>query len=199
MGRNKLCVRRLESELRMRSLVRRPGLPKSDRRRARLAARLDDRAEQVVRRPPRVERSLRWGRDARNRARGRRGRDDRPLHVGGRVAALIASLVGGLRPQWLVGVLLGSGWMLVVGTYLVLFWSSAGQTPGMRLLRVRVHGPAGEPLSVDHSCAWSGSCSRSCRCSPASFLCCSPSSDAGSDFLAGTVVVYDDVRASELE
>ena len=56
------------------------------------------------------------------------------------MAALVSSLVGGLRPEWLVGALLASGWMLVVGTYFALFWSSAGQTAGMRLLHLRVLG-----------------------------------------------------------
>ena len=52
--------------------------------------------------------------------------------------ALVASLVGGLRPQWLVGMLLGLGWILIAGGYFVLFWSTTGQTPGMRLFRLRV-------------------------------------------------------------
>ena len=60
--------------------------------------------------------------------------------------ALIASLVGTLRPAWLVGLLLASGWALLVGAYFTLFWSLAGQTPGMRLLRLRVRGPEERPL-----------------------------------------------------
>lgn len=64
------------------------------------------------------------------------------------MSALVASLVGGLRPQWLVGVLLASGWALIAGSYFVLFWSSVGQTPGMRLLHLRVRGPAGDPPSI---------------------------------------------------
>jgi uncharacterized RDD family membrane protein YckC len=62
--------------------------------------------------------------------------------------ALISSLVGTLRPTWLVGVLLGGGWTLVAGGYLVLFWSSAGRTPGMNLLRVRVRDKSDGPPSV---------------------------------------------------
>lgn len=54
------------------------------------------------------------------------------------VVALIGSLVGGIRPEWLVGVLLSVGWILVAGGYFVIGWSAAGQTFGMRLLRVRV-------------------------------------------------------------
>ena len=67
------------------------------------------------------------------------------------VVALIASLVGGLRPQWLVGVLLLVGWVVIAGGYFVLFWSSAGQTLGMRLLRLRVRTAAGDPPSVGRS------------------------------------------------
>ena len=62
--------------------------------------------------------------------------------------ALISSLVGTLRPTWLVGALLGAGWTLVAGGYLVLFWSGAGRTPGMNLLSVRVREGSGGPPSV---------------------------------------------------
>jgi uncharacterized RDD family membrane protein YckC len=67
------------------------------------------------------------------------------------VVAIVASLVGGLRPQWLVGVLLSVGWVAVAGSYFVLFWSSAGRTPGMRLLRLRVETRSGEVPSVGRS------------------------------------------------
>jgi hypothetical protein len=53
-----------------------------------------------------------------------------------------AEQVGGLRPAWLAGALAASGWLLVVAMYFVLFWSTAGQTPGIRLLRVRVCLPS---------------------------------------------------------
>jgi uncharacterized RDD family membrane protein YckC len=36
-------------------------------------------------------------------------------------------------------------WSLVVATYFVLFWSLAGETPGMRLMALRVVGDTGEP------------------------------------------------------
>ena len=62
--------------------------------------------------------------------------------------ALISSLVGTLRPAWLVGSLLGAGWVLVGGVYFVLFWSAAGRTPGMQLLRVRVRVASGGPPGV---------------------------------------------------
>ena len=67
------------------------------------------------------------------------------------VVSLVASLVGGLRPQWLVGALLAAHWILVGGAYFVLFWSAAGQTPGMRLLRLRVRTTEGGGLSAVRS------------------------------------------------
>jgi uncharacterized RDD family membrane protein YckC len=63
----------------------------------------------------------------------------------GATLALVASLVQELRPAWLVGVLAGAWWLLVSGSYFVLFWTAAGQTPGMRLLRLRVLDGDGEP------------------------------------------------------
>jgi uncharacterized RDD family membrane protein YckC len=67
------------------------------------------------------------------------------------LVALIASLAGGLRPPWLVASLLSVGWALAAGAYFVLFWSAAGHTPGMRLLRVSVQANAGRPPSVGRS------------------------------------------------
>jgi uncharacterized RDD family membrane protein YckC len=161
------------------------------------AARLDDRAEQAVRRPPRTVRPIYGGIATRAIALA----TDAALTivvfmsmVG--VVALIASLVGGLRPAWLVGALLGSGWLLIVATYFVLFWSAAGQTPGMRLLNVRVVGPAGKPPSIGRSLVrllglllaiiplFAGFV-------PALF---SERRRALPDLLAGTVVLYDDLR-----
>jgi uncharacterized RDD family membrane protein YckC len=62
--------------------------------------------------------------------------------------AVISSLVGTLRPAWLVELLLAGGGALVAGGYLVFFWSAAGRTPGMYLLRLRVQRPGGSRPSV---------------------------------------------------
>lgn len=60
---------------------------------------------------------------------------------------LVTSIFGTLRPTWLVATLAGVGGFLVIGLYFVVFWSTAGQTPGMRLMRLRVlHN--GEPPAV---------------------------------------------------
>jgi uncharacterized RDD family membrane protein YckC len=69
------------------------------------------------------------------------------------VAALVASLVGGLHPHWLAGTLLAGGWALLAGGYFVLFWSGAGQTPGMRLLHLRLRGRDGRPPSFGRAVA----------------------------------------------
>jgi len=67
--------------------------------------------------------------------------------VGGALIGLVASLFGGLRPEWLVGALAGAAaWLLLIG-YFVTFWSTVGQTPGMRVMRVRVVSASGEAPS----------------------------------------------------
>jgi len=68
--------------------------------------------------------------------------------VGSALIGLVASLVGHLHPKWLVGALLGAGYVLISILYFVGFWSTAGQTPGMRLMRVRVVTRAGSPPGI---------------------------------------------------
>jgi uncharacterized RDD family membrane protein YckC len=58
--------------------------------------------------------------------------------VGAALLGLVGSLVGDLRPQWLVALLAAVGWSLTVGGYFVLFWTTTGQTPGMRMMHLRV-------------------------------------------------------------
>ena len=55
------------------------------------------------------------------------------------------------------GAVLGAAglWSLVVGGYFVLFWTLAGETPGMRLMALRVIDRAGDPPGLDGRwCAW---------------------------------------------
>jgi uncharacterized RDD family membrane protein YckC len=59
------------------------------------------------------------------------------LVVGG-AAGLVGSLVGGIPTHWLAGLLLGVAGAIFALGYFTLFWSTAGQTPGMRLMHVRV-------------------------------------------------------------
>ena len=59
---------------------------------------------------------------------------------------LVASLTGGtLRPEWLAAALAAAGWIVVLTTYFALFWSTTGQTPGMRLMRLKVVTATGRP------------------------------------------------------
>jgi uncharacterized RDD family membrane protein YckC len=70
----------------------------------------------------------------------------------GAVFALVGSLVGDLDQLDKTGRLLaGVAWLAVVGTYFVLFWSTVGQTPGMRMMAVRVVAYDGHPPSVARS------------------------------------------------
>jgi uncharacterized RDD family membrane protein YckC len=112
------------------------------------------------------------------------------------IAGAIASLVNELRPAWLVGLIAGVAWFLVVGGYFVVFWTVTGHTPGMRLMCVRVQGRDGEPPHVI----------RSMVRFVAMLLCIVPiflgflpvalteRRRGLHDMLAGTVVVYDDAH-----
>ena len=118
--------------------------------------------------------------------------------VGGALIGLVASLFGELRPMWLVGRARGSragrSWS---SGYFVGFWSTVGQTPGMRMMHVRVSPgpgrrlrlafppPSGRPGSRGHL-LFTG------------FLPALVDSRrrALQDFLAGTTVVYARSRAA---
>ena len=54
-------------------------------------------------------------------------------------------MVGGFRPEWLAIVIAAAAGALLDVVYFAGFWTLAGQRPGMRLLRLRVLGPAGTP------------------------------------------------------
>jgi uncharacterized RDD family membrane protein YckC len=63
---------------------------------------------------------------------------------------LVQSLAGGL-PDWLLGTLVGVLYVIAAGAYLTFFWTVAGQTPGMNLLRLRVVDSAGETPGLGRS------------------------------------------------
>jgi uncharacterized RDD family membrane protein YckC len=65
--------------------------------------------------------------------------------TGAALVSLASSLVGGFRPQWLAVAIAAASATLLEIAYFAGFWSLAGQTPGMRLLRLRVVGPSGTP------------------------------------------------------
>jgi uncharacterized RDD family membrane protein YckC len=108
--------------------------------------------------------------------------------------ALITSLVGTLRPQSLVAVLLASGWALLASGYFVLFWSGAGQTPGMRLFRLRLYGRSGRPPSLGRAVLRAVGTLIAIVPLFAGYLpvLFDERRRGLPDFLAGTVVVYED-------
>ena len=113
------------------------------------AVRFDERAEHAVRRRERPAAPAYAGIGSRAVALAIDAFIALAIFVtGSAVVALIASLVGGIRPQWLAGTLLSIAWVIVGGGYFVLFWSAAGQTPGMRLMRLRVRRAAGGGISA---------------------------------------------------
>jgi uncharacterized RDD family membrane protein YckC len=73
------------------------------------------------------------------------------VFAGGAVLALVASLVGDQKFETVEKILAACAWAIVVASYFVLFWSTAGQTPGMRVLGLRVLGHDGRHPDVRHS------------------------------------------------
>jgi uncharacterized RDD family membrane protein YckC len=155
---------------------------------------LDDAVERVVRRradvaPARyagaVTRSLAFGVDL--------AIADVLFLIGAAMVGLVAELAGGLRPDWLLATLAGTGWTLVVGSYFVFFWTVLGRTPGMSLMRLRLADPSGLAPPFGRSVLrFAGLL---LAIAPA-FLGLLPvlfdTRRRGlHDFLAGTVVVYD--------
>jgi uncharacterized RDD family membrane protein YckC len=72
------------------------------------------------------------------------------LAVGAGVAFLVW-LFGGDPSTSVLAPTVGSGWLLLLGAYFVFFWSTTGQTPGMRILGLRVTAQDGRPLRARRS------------------------------------------------
>ena len=109
------------------------------------------------------------------------------------MVALVASLVGGIRPHWLAGSLLGAGSILIAAGYFVLFWSAAGQTPGMRLMRLRVRRADGGGISLGRAIVRAIGLALAIIPLFAGFVPAlfDERRRALPDYLAGTVVTYD--------
>jgi len=161
---------------------------------------LDDRAERTVRRRPQATRPVYAGVGSRGIALAIDSLIALGIFaIGSAVVAVIASLVGGIRPEWLAGSLLGAAWVLIAGGYFVLFWSSAGQTPGMRLMHLRVRRASGGGLSVARAFVRTIGLALAIIPLFAGFLPALFDSRrrALPDYLAGTVVVYDETSAPD--
>jgi uncharacterized RDD family membrane protein YckC len=112
--------------------------------------------------------------------------------VGSALVALVGSLVGELRPQWLAALLLGSAFLALEVVYFAGFWSTVGQTPGMRMLGLRVVGPGNAPPGFGRSLARLGGLLLAIVPCFAGFLPALVDDRRRGlhDFIAGTVVVY---------
>jgi uncharacterized RDD family membrane protein YckC len=115
------------------------------------------------------------------------------VFAGGAVLALVASLVGDLQIGTLERVLAALAWVTVVGFYFVLFWSTAGRTPGMRLMALRVLDPSGGHPAVGRSLLRLIGLALCIIPLFAGFLTVLVDDRRRGlhDYLAGTVVVYD--------
>jgi uncharacterized RDD family membrane protein YckC len=115
------------------------------------------------------------------------------VFAGGAVFALVGSLVVEVQLSTFAKVLAGCAWALVVGGYFVVFWSTVGQTPGMRLMGVHLVGPTGEPPGVVRSVVRLIGLALAIIPLFIGFLpaLVDDRRRALPDFLAGTVVLYD--------
>jgi uncharacterized RDD family membrane protein YckC len=119
--------------------------------------------------------------------------------IGAALVGLVSSFVGELRPVWLAAALAGAAWLALNVAYFAGFWATVGQTPGMRLMRLRVAGPSGAAPGLGRSVVrFAGLLLAIVPCL-AGFL---PALVDGKrralpDFLAGTVVVYDSPQPDE--
>jgi uncharacterized RDD family membrane protein YckC len=105
---------------------------------------LDDAVERVVRPRADVPRARYAGAVTRSLAFGvDLAIADVLFLIGAALVGLVAELAGGLRPDWLLATIAGTGWTLVVGSYFAFFWTVLGRTPGMTLMRLRVVDPTG--------------------------------------------------------
>jgi uncharacterized RDD family membrane protein YckC len=115
------------------------------------------------------------------------------VFAGGAVLALVGSLVGDVRLDTLEQVLAACAWAVIVGTYFVVFWSTAGQTPGMRAMGLRVMDAGGGHPSAGRSALRLIGLGLAIVPLGAGFLpvLVDDRRRALQDFMAGTVVVYD--------
>lgn len=109
---------------------------------------------------------------------------------------LVLGLAGELHAGLPAGLLAGGGWLLVVAAYFGGFWSATGQTPGSRLLGLRVVTSTGEPPSLGRALARVAGLLLAILPLGAGFLpaLVDRRRRALPDFLAGTTVVYDVAR-----
>ena len=114
--------------------------------------------------------------------------------TGTAVLGLVVSLVWNPGPASIVGTVIAVAGLLVEVAYFAGFWSTAGQTPGMRLMHLRVVDGAGSRPSFGRSLVRVLGLALAILFLFTGFLpvLIDDRRRALQDFLAGTIVVYDD-------
>jgi uncharacterized RDD family membrane protein YckC len=113
--------------------------------------------------------------------------------VVGAMLALVASLVGDVQLDTLGKLLAGAAWATVIVAYFVVFWTSTGQTPGMRALGLRVARTGRGDVGLGRALIRIAGLGLAIVPLFAGFLpvLVDDRRRALQDFMAGTVVVYD--------
>jgi uncharacterized RDD family membrane protein YckC len=116
--------------------------------------------------------------------------------IGTAVIGLVVSLVWDPGPAAVVGTVIAVAGFLVEAAYFTGFWSTAGQTPGMRLLHLRVVDGAGSAPGLGRSLVRLLGLAMAILLLFTGFLpvLVDDRRRALQDFLAGTEVVYDDAQ-----
>ena len=71
--------------------------------------------------------------------------------TGAAVIGLVASLAGEFHLGPTGRVIAAIAWALAIATYFVTFWSTAGQTPAMRMMNIRITTATGEIPGIPRS------------------------------------------------
>jgi uncharacterized RDD family membrane protein YckC len=131
--------------------------------------------------------------------------DSLAVHIlfltGSAMVLLLATLIGWNFSQALADSLAAVGWTLIVAIYFVAFWTAAGQTPGMWLMRLRVLDPSGAPPRLGRALGRLIGLAVAITFVFLGFLpvLIDERRRALQDFVASTVVVYDHALISVTE
>jgi uncharacterized RDD family membrane protein YckC len=117
--------------------------------------------------------------------------------LGAALLALVGSLVGDFELDTPGKVLAAAAWAAFIATYFVVFWTSTGQTPGMRALGLRVTTRDGGRLGIGMGLVRMLGLALAIVPLFAGFLpvLVDDRRRALQDFMAGTIVVYDEGSA----
>jgi uncharacterized RDD family membrane protein YckC len=113
--------------------------------------------------------------------------------TGTAIVGLVVSLVWTPGPAWLVGTVIAVAGVVVEVVYFTGFWTTTGQTPGMRLMRLRVVDGSGSAPHLGRSLVRLAGLALAILLCFAGFLpaLIDNRRRALQDLLAGTIVVYD--------